>query len=86
MDDGSRPSMHLEGVFLHSGHDVLEQDLCGQCVAVVDDWLHVGAIPAVDLEAAAAFPQRTSTRTHTQMDAHMQRKQEQSNFGIIRIL
>lgn len=48
MENGSKASTHLKGVSLHSGHDVLEQDLCGQCVAMVHDWLHVGAVPAVD--------------------------------------
>lgn len=48
-DDCDEAPTHLERVLLHRGHDVLEQDLGGQCVAMVHDWLHVGAVPAVDL-------------------------------------
>lgn len=55
---------YLKGVLLHSGDDLFEEDLSGQGVTVIDHWLHICSVPAVDLQAAAAFPQST-VHTHT---------------------
>lgn len=48
---------HLEGVFLDGFDDVLEEDLWGEGVAVVDHRLVVWSIPAVQLHTAAALQQ-----------------------------
>lgn len=43
---------------------VFEEDLRGECVAVVDHWLIVRSVPAVQLHAAAALlqsPERVAT-------------------------
>lgn len=58
--------MHLEGVFLDGFDDVLEEDLRGEGVAVVDHRLVVRPVPAVQLHAAAALQQSAGTETHVQ--------------------
>ena len=47
---------HLKGVLLYGCDDVSEEDLGGQCVAMVDNGLFIWTIPAVNLQTAAAFP------------------------------
>ena len=47
---------YLEGMLLHSAHDVPEEDLGGEGVTVVHDGLRVGTVPAVDLQTATALP------------------------------
>ena len=37
----------MEGVFLDDLNDLLEEDLGGEGVAMVDDWFIIGAIPTV---------------------------------------
>lgn len=49
---------HLEGVVPDGPDHVAEEDLGGEGVAMIDDRLLVGPIPAVELQAAAAFAQR----------------------------
>lgn len=54
----ARGACNLEGVVPDGSEHVAEEDLGGESVAVVDDRLLVGAVPAVELQAAAAFAQR----------------------------
>lgn len=49
---------HLEGVVPDGPQRVAEENLGGERVAVIDDGLLVGPVPAVQLQAAAAFAQR----------------------------
>lgn len=43
----------------HSGDDILKKYLAGEGVAMVNYGLRVWPIPAVNLQAATAFPQST---------------------------
>lgn len=53
---------HLEGIVSDGPEHIAEEDLGGESVTVVDDWLLVGPVPAVELQAAAAFAQRPAGR------------------------
>lgn len=64
-------------MLLHGGDDLFEEYLIGQGVTVIDHWLHIWSIPAVNLQAAAAFPQST-VHTHArimQVDAKPHRQE-----------
>lgn len=62
---------NLEGVLSHSGDDVLKKYLGGEGVAMVNYRLHVGTVPAVDLQTAAAFPQSAGSHTHAHKQRHV---------------
>lgn len=60
------PTQHLESIVVQGGYDVLEEDLGGESVSVVNDGLPVGPIPAVHLHTAAA-PLQSPAYTHTHL-------------------
>lgn len=45
---------YLEGIVPHCSDHVLKEDLGGEGVSVIDDWLSAGPIPTVNFHAAAA--------------------------------
>lgn len=61
-DDGVR--VHLERAVGDGRDRVLEQDAGGERVAVVDLWLAVLPVPAVQLHAAAALRQGLRVHAH----------------------
>lgn len=54
----------MKGIIIDGLHNVLEEDFGGQGVAVVDDWLVVGPVPAVHYNNGH-FMLWTSTSTET---------------------
>lgn len=52
----------LEGVVPDGPEHVTEEYLRGESVAVVDDGLLIGTVPAVQLQAPAAFAQSPAER------------------------
>ena len=55
-----RVRRHAERVVARRQHHVAKRDLGGQRVAVIDDWFAVRAVPAVELDAAAAVRVRAN--------------------------
>ena len=54
---------HLKGIVLDGLDRIFEEDLGGECVAVVDHRLIVWSIPTVQLHTAAALQQSPDTVT-----------------------
>lgn len=52
---GQTPGAHREGVVTHGLDHIPEEDLGGERVAMVDDGLPTGPLPAVQLHTAAAL-------------------------------
>lgn len=61
---------YFKSILLDDLDDVLEEHLGRERVAVVDDWLSVGSVPAVQLHAAAALHQR-SANVHRTATSHL---------------
>ena len=61
---------HFEGVLFNGLDDVFEEDLGRERVAVVDDGLSVGSVPAVQLHTATALHQCSEDTAHQ----HSQRR------------
>lgn len=56
--------MYLKCVVAQSGDHVLEEDLRGESVPVVDNWLSVRSVPAVHLHTPTSTFQCTVTHVH----------------------
>lgn len=71
---------YLEGMLLHGSDDILEQDLAGQSVTMVDYRLCTRTVPAVNLQTTTASPQCTDG--HREMDGRIR---TQDDCGGLRI-
>lgn len=53
---------YFESIVLDGLYDIAEEDLGGECVAMINYRLRVGAIPAIQLHTAATFGQGSGNR------------------------
>lgn len=59
------PPPYFECIVLDGLNDITEEDLGGEGVAVINDGLRVGAVPAIQLHTATAFGEGSANREGT---------------------
>ena len=69
--EDERKVRSLKSIFLASLHNIFEENLRGESVAVVDDRLTIIAIPAVQLNTSAAKLERVDVSINTALTSQL---------------
>lgn len=63
--------LYLKGIILDGLDGIFKQDLGREGVSVVNNWLPIRSIPAVQLHTAAALQKGTTTISSVQINTHI---------------